>query len=347
MKSVKNRRAVIFNVLTFSLVAVVLFVLWRWWGDLVCALFQLNPGGVSWGGRLAVLVSLWGAFLALIAKLVVFNRDFKVLLVTIPVLGGVLYASMSQTGLSSSGVYVAILFVVALLLFSWKVRRDADNHIQFAPVHLLLPKFRFLGMFVALILSIGLGIFSQEWVKNYKLTIPDAVFEKVLEGLPMDNVKGEATSKLEEELDQFLRGERAIPQEYRPLVEKGEVPPEYRGLLEEQGVSPELLENMLSNIEIDENGMIKEPLEAGMEGAVFEGMRGVIEAQLNQSIGPYRRYLPYVFSFLSFWPLQIMSFLANLGGFLIFGVSLRVLLWLKIVRFEIETVEARRLDFAD
>lgn len=330
-------------ILILLLVSSELF-LWSSWAKLLCTLTKQGIGEMKWS--LLAFIVFWALFLAVFALLSLLVKDMKILMFTFLLAGLGLLGFLWEAGMFFPlGVVSATGLTLGLLISGCQLKNEVNNHLKFSANHLLPPRFRNLGLFLILIFSFYVFWVARGCMADFKIIIPDFMFEVISEHLPVDlggETLGESTIDAGG-LGEFLRGEAPLPEELRPYLEGGELPEEIKGLLGEHGIPADLLQSSLSAIEVDEEGKIKEPLSGGGTEMLMGGVKMMLEDQLNQYIEPYRGFLPLILAGSVFMFLFYANLLMPILGLVLAWLLLKILVWTKIVKVKIETVEAERL----
>ncbi|MBU1110182.1 hypothetical protein KKB83_01010 [Patescibacteria group bacterium] len=333
--------------------------LWVFWGELTCGIIGKGFSD-GLGGSLWVFLAFWILFLAVLALFVLLVKDTRV------VIGGVFLTAVSLTLfilrghsftplMATSGV---VLFI-ALLIFSFKLRQDVNNHINFSAGHLLPPQFRSLGFFLTLILSFYIYEKTKPLTVDFKIVIPESIFEAILDQVPTDELNDYAEDMLGidnstdplvtsqttfiEEMNAFFEGRLPVPETIRPYFEGQELPEETKSYLRDQGIPIEMVEDFLSSVIIDAEGNIKEPISGGGQQILTAGLKAMLEDQINQAFAPFYKYLPLVYAITSFTILFYINLMIVFAGTFITWLLLKVLLWSKVVILDKEMVECERL----
>ncbi|MBU0708896.1 hypothetical protein KJ596_04070 [Patescibacteria group bacterium] len=343
-----SKKSLIFKVILGLILVLNVPLLWYLWAKLLCA---LEVDGISESSLriFFFFLSFWVLTLVAVAIMVVLVKDWRFLAGSYLLAGIDLLVFLWRGGLLFPvGVVSATVITIGLLVVSRCIRNEVKNHVRFSAAHLLSPGFRSLGLFLSVAFSYYVFWVSRGWVADFYITVPDALIEVILERLPADFTEvtlGQSSDMYEESFDLtgFLQGKTALPEEFRPYFREGELPEELKEVLNSQGLPADLLESVLTLVEFDEEGMITEPMSESGMGILAQGLKSVTETQLNQVLKPYRGVLPIILAGSCFLSLFYLNIFIPVGGVIITWLLMKIMLLIKLIKIEKETIEVERL----
>lgn len=219
-------------------------------------------------------------------------------------------------------VYFPALLVAGLLVYYFIKKIHAKAHL-FTELNIgdiFEDYLQHLFMLLVTLLSVGLGLYSIQFTPE-RIALPRQVTNRVVEDVFVGLGMGGNVLLLDEE---------AFKKEARSILESSE------GLTEEEKKSLLRPDSEIMDELVDERSI---------PGLTPDGVRLVIEQQINNLVQPFLRYIPLLFGIALFIILRIFS--APVVMLAILGVELTVkaLLNFGVLHVRKEQIEAERLDF--
>ncbi|OQX51458.1 hypothetical protein B5M47_00450 [candidate division CPR3 bacterium 4484_211] len=351
-----SKKQIVVGLSFVLLAAVAFFVFWFSADNLIISL--LGKPAVWWtvfvnfGLAWALFLGFWGLFAVLV-------REKRLLFGGLMIWGGLFFGLLyyryqifhNQEWAVYIGLFMAAGLVLVLGFAGRRLERDVKNHLKFSCAHLLLPWFKRLGIFLSLLVSLQVFWLSPIWLSHFKFEIPDFLMRMIGEQVAeitkssLESWVGDVQGITSDDawLDKFLQGEEPLPEELRSLVEEGKIPKEYEAQLQSLGMPVEIVESFLSTVEIDEQGMIKEPVSGDPGEIVGAGLGVMIQDQIDQLLEPLRPWLGPILAAFTFMALFYLNTITSLGALFAFWLFFKLLILVKIVKMEKVEVEAERL----
>ncbi len=219
-------------------------------------------------------------------------------------------------------IYIPALIISILLVYYFVQKIHAKAHLftELNIGEIFEDYLENLFMLLVILLSIGLGLYSIQFTPE-RITLPRSVTNQVVENVFVGLGMGGRTLLLDEE---------AFKTEARSILESSE------DLTEEQ---------KKSLLRPDSEIMDELIRERSIPGLTADGVRLVIEQQVNNLVQPFLKYIPLFLGIALFIVLRIFSapimVLATLGT----ELSIKALLKFGVLRIRKEQVEAEILSF--